>query len=99
MPRYPLLARIAPGIDLDTITIRLDPAVALPVVELAGKIATGRPRVDGVSRAVITTVHMTPAGVAFIEEMKAAFRGVVDEPMAAPKIPARPPKKAKGARE
>lgn len=70
--RYGLTAKIAPGIELNTIVIKLD-RFGAPVVELRGQIMTGRPRMDRASSAIIQTAHLGPAGRAFIEELKGQF--------------------------
>jgi hypothetical protein len=80
MPRYPRRSRLKPGVDLDTITIKLSVARSMPVVELSGRALTGNPRVDAISRVVVTTALMTPAGQQFIGEMVEAFAGAIEKP-------------------
>ena len=75
MAKHWLKSRISPTVDLDTITVHLRHDVPVPTVELGGRVLAADHKARAVSRATITTAHLTPAGATFIEEMKAMFGG------------------------
>ena len=67
-----LQARIAPGIELHTITIKLNP-FGPPVVTLTGRVRVGNRRVDTSSEATIKTTVLSATGAAYIREVKDLF--------------------------
>lgn len=71
----PLDAFVSPDLELTTIQIELKKWGEQPVVKLVGRFITKLVRVGLDSQAIIETRYLTPAGVAFIEEMRAAFAG------------------------
>lgn len=75
MPRSPRRARLSPGFHLEEIRIKIPLGSTMPVVELSGRALTGNPRVDAISRVVVTTTSLPPSGLAFIEEMEGQFAG------------------------
>ena len=75
MPRSPRRARLAPGFHLEQITVKIPVGATMPVVELSGRALTGNPRVDAISRVVVTTAALPPSGLQFIAEMEEQFAG------------------------
>ena len=67
---YGIRARIRPGIELNLIEIRLSDGP--PMVRCEGTVRHARTR-RVIGKAQIDTVILGPAGVAFIQEIKAAF--------------------------
>jgi hypothetical protein len=72
MSRRSVSARIAMGIELRQIRIRLA-AFGQPTIELEGTITSGSRRAADASSVTIKTLHLTPEAEAFIEAMRDAF--------------------------
>jgi len=47
----------------------------MPIVKFEGRTATGNPRVDAMSRAIVTTAHLSPLGQQFLKELQETFAG------------------------
>lgn len=72
-PNKPLDAIVSPDLELTSITIELKKWGEQPVVKLVGRPITKKAIIGLNASAIIETRHLTPSGVLFIEEMRAAF--------------------------
>ena len=79
MARRPLSARIAPGIELQEIVIRLSP-FGPPTALLKGVVDTQDRRVARSSSVQIETAWLPTEGEQFIEAMRVAFAASTRHP-------------------